>query len=264
MSPKIEKTARQPDQIADYYTAKIRNGEMPDGAIFPSFRDIQREWTTQEPDENGRMKDVYPSTGTVAAALRLLKSRGLIDPKRRSYTVVTSQKFASGGSGRAAVYRSTGKIYRPGESAQILSSELVEAPEYVADALDVDAGSRVLRRVRITNDEHGRPSECSVSWMPGEVVEVLPSLTTTERQVGGTIVKIREVGGEHYVLGDGEDQVMCRRATEQEREFLGLAEGEYVLAGRNWWRLADDGTVLEFGEYTCPPERYITFTYRFE
>jgi DNA-binding GntR family transcriptional regulator len=244
MAPAVQRQEPPYLQIVQHYRQQIRSGELRDGDMIPSVRQLARDW------------DVAPPTAGKAVAR--LRSEGLVEGRPGIGTVVVagSTTLHPGGD-RLRSVRSTGRIYPPGEHAVIKSAELVTAPPHVADALGLPPGSAVIRRHRVTY-RGDAPVSASVTWLDGALAEAAPRLLSAERIIEGTAGYIRQATGREAVRGT--DQNSARAATPQDAEDLGVPAGSPVACGRNWWYDAD-GTVIEYGEGASVPGRWATHDY---
>jgi DNA-binding GntR family transcriptional regulator len=154
--------------------------------------------------------------------------------------------------------RRRGRIYPDGEHAKIVSAELVEAPDYVADALGVARRSLVIRRHRITL-RGSTPVSASTSWFSGDLARAAPDLLQCERIRAGTPGYIEQQTGR--VIASGRDHVSAAAADAQMADDLNIEIGAPVLAGRNWVRDAE-GEVVEFGEYVTPSGQWQAYEYQ--
>jgi DNA-binding GntR family transcriptional regulator len=231
-------------QIAEDIRRQIRSGQLRDGDLVPSTRQLAREWNVSVP--------------TAAKALTTLRSEGYVRGVAGTGTVVCagSTTHLPGGDRLEAIAR-TGRIYPPNERAVIHSAELVPAPDAIADALGVPAGTEVIRRHRVTYRDDS-PVSASTSWLPGDLAASAPRLLTTERIIEGTTGYIEQETGRAVVRGL--DQESARAATEQDAEDLGVPPGSPVTCGRNWW-YGRDGEVIEYGERVSIPGRWSSHRY---
>ncbi len=158
-------------QIAEDIRRQIRSGQLRDGDLVPSTRQLAREWNVSVP--------------TAAKALTTLRSEGYVRGVAGTGTVVCagSTTHLPGGDRLEAIAR-TGRIYPPNERAVIHSAELVPAPDAIADALGIPAGTEVIRRHRVTYRDDS-PVSASTSWLPGDLAASAPRLLTTERIIEG-------------------------------------------------------------------------------
>jgi len=246
MAPAVQRQEPPYLQIVEHYRKQIRSGELRDGDMIPSVRQIARDWQVAAP--------------TAGKAVATLRSEGLVEGRPGVGTIVIagSTTHHPGGE-RLRSARSTGRIYPPDEHAVIRSAELVTAPPRVADALGLAPGSAVIRRHRVTY-RGDMVISASVTWLDGALAQAAPRLLAAERIIEGTAGYIRQVTGREAVRGT--DQDSARAATQQDAEDLGVPAGSPVACGRNWWYDAD-GNVIEYGERASVPGRWSTHDYSF-
>lgn len=233
-------------QIARQIRSQILAGELKDGDLIPSARQIARDW------------DV--AIATANKVLTTLRSEGLTRAIPGVGTVVAARGAIhhTANDRRIAISR-TGKIYPPGHYAKIRSSELASAPERVADALGLDIGAPVVRRQRTTYTDADEPVSTSVSWFDGALVPEAPLLLVAERIVKGTVQYVAEQTGRTstwtYV------QHAAGRADAEEAAELKIEPDSPVLLSRN--RFVDSsGAVIEYGESTARPDHWVFYEYR--
>lgn len=226
-------------QIADQLRDRITRGELRPGDEIPSERQVAAEWEVSRP--------------TATKALDTLRREGLVVGRQGSGTYVTEPpSLRRQASDRYLRSVETGRIYLANERARILSAELVEAPDDVAQALGLPTGSQVVRRRRLTlrDDE---PVELSTSWFAGEVAEAAPRILETERILNGTMAYVEEMTGRRAT--SARDRVSARLATDEERDLLALPDPSAVIATRHSVLDADD-QVIEFVESVGPPDAW--------
>lgn len=239
---------RRPDppymQIVDHIRRQIRSGQLSDGDLVPSTRQLAREWKVSAP--------------TAAKALTTLRSEGYVRGIPGTGTIVcASATMHHAGGDRLRAIAQTGRIYPPNEHATITSAEVVRAPDVIADALSVDIGAEVIRRHRITYRDD-IPVSASTSWLPGELAATAPRLLSTERIIEGTAGYIEHVTGR--TVARGLDQESARAADRQDAADLGVPIGSPVASGRNWW-YDTDGDIVEYGERASIPGRWSAHHY---
>jgi DNA-binding GntR family transcriptional regulator len=240
MSPRIERSDPPYLQIAQRIRADIESGVLVEGAAIPSAREIMSTW------------GVALATATKAQAQ--LRSEGLIRAVPGVGSVVTTRDSMPSGLQRLQSTHTRGRIYGVNERAVIKSSELVEAPQGVADALGVPAGSPVVRRERVI-ERDGEPRSRSVSWLPGQAIDSAPALLTTERVPEGTFAYLASALG--LSVASGREQTCAGEAGEDDAAALGVGLGSPVLMTRTWYFL-DDGAAVEYGEAVHPAGRWVT------
>ncbi|MFF2848765.1 UTRA domain-containing protein [Streptomyces sp. NPDC058001] len=111
-----------------------------------------------------------------------------------------------------------------GEYAEVLSAEMVPAPEDVAMALDVQPGDLVVRRRRVTF-EGETPTATSCGWFTSEVADAAPRLLQRER--------VREDTTRYVEMRTGRGPCTARPASAEELELLRLTGPEAVAESRH-------------------------------
>lgn len=205
------------DQIAADLRGSIVRGDLKPGDSLPSERELTERWSV--------------SRATVVRALEVLRHEGLIDTHQGTGSIVRDRMLLARSAGeryRTAV--DTGHIYTAGEYADILSTELVTAPEDVATALGVEPGDMVARRHRVTY-EGETPTATSYSWFTAEVAEAAPRLLQRERVREGTTRYVEMQTGRRPHTA--RDWWTSRLATAEELELLRLEGPEAVSEVRH-------------------------------
>ena len=245
MSPRVERPLPPYLQITTHFRELIQSGQMRDGERLPTARQIVEQW------------GVAHATG--AKVIATLRSEGLVKTlPGAGGTVVSVREVARSPRDRFNSSRRHGRIYPPGQYARIIAAELVTAPDEIADALGVAPVARVIRRHRITFQDDGLPVSASTSWFDGALAEAAPALLLAERIQQGTPGYIEQKTGRRG--GGGRDQFTAGLASAETAAELGIAEGDPVLIGRNWY-LDTDGAVLEFGQSIARAEQWQTYEY---
>jgi len=226
-------------QIANHIRDQINNGTLRPGDEVPSERQIAADWSVARP--------------TAARALEALRNQGLVESRQGAGTFVKDQPTARRARERYVRSRQIGRIYAPGEYAVIVSAELVEAPEHVAEALRLASGEQVIRRQRVTHSEDG-PVESSVSWLSGELAETAPLLLVKDRIKIGTIAYVENATGRTAEYAS--DRVAARLATDEEAAELELGEGPHAVLNYRHTVYDTQGGPIEFAESVYPPDRW--------
>ncbi|MDA8368602.1 MAG: GntR family transcriptional regulator [Nocardiopsaceae bacterium] len=240
MTPRIQRPEPPYLQLVAHYRTLIKDGELKSGTRLPATRELADQWQV--------------SHTTVAKAVTLLRSEGLVETSNQGTTVSFGETNTYTPRDRLRAMKRSGRIYPHSEATRILAAAVVPAPEHVAAAMGIEEGDQVVRRERVTL--HGDvPVTHSVTWMPGELVDSVPELATTERIPGGTVGAVRERTGREVTRDTYRE--CARRATAEIAAALEVAEGDPVLYGQNTW-YEDSGAVLEFGEFTIPEGRWIS------
>jgi GntR family transcriptional regulator len=236
--PKIEETQPKYLQIAHHIRDQILRGDLRPGDEVPSERQLAADWNVSRP--------------TAARSLEALSHQGLVEKRQGSGTYVRGlevNRRARELYGRA---KQTGKIYTPGEYAVITSAGWLDAPEHVAEALNLAPGGRAVHRRRVTNNESG-PITLSTSWFGAEVGERAPKLLEPDRIREGTLMYVENMTGRQGSYA--EDRMCARTATADEAADLKLPAGSAVLIVHHVVYDLQD-RPLEFAEATYPPERW--------
>jgi GntR family transcriptional regulator len=210
-------------QIADDLRMKIERGNLTPGDSLPTLQELSTQWSC--------------SLNPVRAAVALLKQQGLI----------------TGGRGKAPVVRvrvPTRQVLRSSERHQaekdlVLASEderravgttetemrasmdqlefrcdyaVIPADHDVAQALDIELGTPVLRRIwEHVNPENGHREAWSVSHIPKSLIESNPALfdPANEPWPGGTQHQLYTVGIEIIRIVDEVTALMPTTADAQ-------------------------------------------------
>lgn len=241
MAPKIQQALPKYVQVANYFRDQILRGELRPGDELPSERRIVEDWGVSRP--------------TATKALGLLRHEGLVESQQGSGTYVQARPGPHRrAADRYARERRTGSVYPPGERAEIVTAGIRAAPEAVAAALNLEAGSDAVLRRRVIHDDAG-PVEVSSSWFAPELAESAPRLTDTERIREGTVAYVERCTSRR--AQSAADRISARLATEREAEELKL-EGEAVAVLVVHHTVYDQhGEPLEFAEATYPPGRWM-------
>ncbi|TQK52925.1 GntR family transcriptional regulator [Streptomyces sp. SLBN-118] len=236
--PQIEETQPKYLQIAHHIRDQILRGDLRPGDEVPSERQLAADWNVSRP--------------TAARSLEALSHQGLVEKRQGSGTYVRGlqvNRRARELYGRA---RQTGKIYTAGEYAVITSAGWLDAPDYVAEALNLTTGTRAVHRRRVTSNESG-PITLSTSWFAAVVGERAPKLLEPDRIQEGTLMYVEGMTGRQGSYA--EDRMCARVATEEEAADLNLSAASAVLIVHHIVFDMQD-RPLEFAEATYPPGRW--------
>lgn len=241
MGPEIQQVLPKYLQVADHIRGQIVRGELQPGDEVPSEREIAEEWKVSRP--------------TATRALAALRAEGLVEAQQGSGTFVRARpRLNRRAFDRYLRSRDTGRVYTPGERAEITHSELAPAPEEVAGALGLEPGAPAIRRRRVISDESG-PVEVSTSWFPGPLVKAAPRLLRTTRIKEGTLAYVERVTGRRGRTA--RDRVAARLATPDEAKALGLpSQRDAVLVIRHT-TFDSQGDPLEFVEAVYPSDNWV-------
>ncbi|GAM54095.1 transcriptional regulator of succinyl CoA synthetase operon [Vibrio ishigakensis] len=145
-------------QIADILIERISSGELPAGSMLPTEGELQQEF------------DV--SRVTIRKAMQKLVEKDLLFRQRGSGTYVKAPKAQHNAlqlSGFVEEVSAQGKT----PSSKIITFELIECDELVAEKLELDLGEEVysIRRLRLIDDE---PEVLEHTFLP---VALFPDLS---------------------------------------------------------------------------------------
>ncbi|MBY8856060.1 GntR family transcriptional regulator [Nocardia sp. CA2R105] len=225
-------------QIAGFLRDQIIRGDLQPGAEVPSERRLAELYGVARP--------------TASRALEVLRRERLVEARQGAGTFVRSPNAAPRARERLERAVELGSMYSDSEDCTFPFVGIVDGPGYVTEALNLPAGSRVVRRQRIINNPTG-PVEFSTSWFPAALADVAPRLLETERVGGGTLGYLARSTDIQPTYA--RDQVCARLGTAEEVAALHLPETSAVLV---YWLVACDSNdvPLEFDEGIYPPERF--------
>ncbi|MCX5391534.1 GntR family transcriptional regulator [Streptomyces sp. NBC_00094] len=222
-------------RIAAHYTELIASGQLQPGTLLPSIKNLSEEWKV--------------STATAEKALRKLRNDGLVRGIHGIGTEVLDQPSPmSSGSQRQDRSRRTGSSWGDGERSDSHRAAVVPAPAEVAEALDIQPDSAVVRRSRVYRDRHGIVAH-STSWIPARYGKLIPQLAESERLAGGTSLQlIAEATG--HPISHRIDTASASLLTPEYARLLELdldnlpAEPVVVMTAKF---VDSEGNVVEYG-----------------
>ncbi|MEV4703776.1 GntR family transcriptional regulator [Actinoplanes sp. NPDC049316] len=236
--PEIQVALPKYLQIANHLREQILRGDLAPGAEVPSERQLAQEWRVARP--------------TASRALDTLRREGTLESRQGAGTYVRDVQAHRRPLHRYHRYRQMGGQYGPGERLAIVRAEIVDAPDYVAQALRLDVGAQAMLRERIISRGDSELIEIATSWWPASLAGQCPRLLEPESLGGmGSVRYVESVTGR--VAAYARDQVAARLATPQEVEVLKLESPSAVLAYRHTVYDRSD-QPLEFAEAVYPPE----------
>jgi GntR family transcriptional regulator len=233
-------------RIAAQIKGRIERGELRPGDRIPSVRDIIRD------------EGVSVATATRVAAV--LRAEGYAETISGIGTVARMPSKITTGPDRIQLQRTTGSGFRPGERVEIVSAAFVPADAEVADALGVEEGSSVVQRRRRYLDEDGVIA-LSTSWLPGELGEAAPELTSTGPLPKMTFGLIEERTGRRAVKR--RDVVSVRIVPDDLAPLLMVDAGSLALSMANtYWD--QYGQVTEYARDFMGTDRELAADYDLE
>ncbi|QNP72193.1 GntR family transcriptional regulator [Streptomyces roseirectus] len=215
-------------RIAAKIREQIERGELQPGDHIPSVREIMRT------------EGVTTATATRVAAV--LRAEGHVESVPGIGTVVTVPRKLTAGSDRLQMLRAGGTGFEPGERVEIVSADLVPAPDDVAAALGVDEGAPTVRRRRRYLDDEGVVT-VSTSWLDGILAEAAPELLETGPLPKMTFGLIEDRTGRRTVRR--RDTVTLAPVPDELATLLGTEAGSLALVMTNhYWD--QDERVVEY------------------
>jgi len=140
-------------QIIEHYRRQIAAGQLRDGDMLPSGREIAAEFGV--------------SVATAAKVATGLQALGLVTPRPGAGTVVTAPRppadRAQGGP--IIITLAARGPARAGDDARILEAGLVQAPRDIAGQLGTGPLAQVIRRRQATIKD-GATAAVLTSWFP--------------------------------------------------------------------------------------------------
>ncbi|KJS58488.1 GntR family transcriptional regulator [Streptomyces rubellomurinus] len=240
-------------QIADDLASQIRTGVLAPGAAIPSEAELMERYGV--------------ASGTVRKAVAELRTTQLIETHHGRGSFVRSrppvQRKSSDRFRRA--HRLAGKAAYLAEAEQsggkpsvnVLFVGPVDAPEEIAERLNVPVGSKVLARKR-RYFRDGTPTEEATSYLPWDVVKDIPETFAENPGGGGIYARLEEHG---HRLAEFTETVRARLATKAETAALALSPGSPVIhLVRD--AITDAGRVVEVCDTVMAADQFV-LDYRF-
>jgi GntR family transcriptional regulator len=222
--------------IAGEIRDKITRGELRPGDPIPSLPSMQR--------------DLRISNQTAQAAVRLLKSWGLVEGKTglgtfvrelRPIVHVMTDMTVPGPDGKRRTWREIVAEYGMAGAQRVSGAGRLAAPVDVADAFGIDVDTVVAWRQRLLMVDDS-PVQICTSYYPDSVVAALPQLISPDRLPANAMELMAQAG--YAVDSGGLDTVFARAATEEEASVLEIENGAPVTEAFRIGRGADGAVVL--------------------
>lgn len=225
-------------QIANHIREQILRGDLPAGTEVPSERQLADDWKVARP--------------TATKALQALRQQGLVETRVGQGTFVLDVQAHRPARYRYHRYRERGAQYAADKSLEITGAGVVDAPDYVAEALRLDHPAQAMMRRRVISREGRGPVEIATSWWEPDLAPVAPRLLVRESLGGiGSVRYVESVTGRHASYA--RDKASGRLATDDEARALNLLSPAAVLVVRHTVYDQDD-RPMEFAEAIYPPD----------
>ena len=226
-------------QIAADIRDQVLRGDLPPGAEVRSERQLAEDWNVARP--------------TASRALETLRREGLLESRQGSGTYVRDVRTHRRAAHRYHRYRSQGAQYAPGESMELLGTGIVDAPEHVAEALQLTTPARVMTRRRLISRDDTGPAEISTSWWPATLAEHAPRLLEPVSLGGiGSVRYVESVTGR--TASYARDRVGARLAKAEEAQLLRLGSAPVAVLAYHHTVYDSSDQILEFAESVYPPD----------
>ncbi|MFE2927844.1 GntR family transcriptional regulator [Streptomyces goshikiensis] len=235
-------------QIAEDIVQQIRAGVLGPGDQVPS---------------EAEMIDRYKvSGGTIRKAMLEIRASGLVDTRHGKGSYVKSRppvRHRSSDRFRRSL-RQGGKAAYLAESEQSGATASVsviyigptEAPEGIAERLDVEVGTKVLARRRLYF-RNGTPVETATSYLPWDVVRDIPELFEENPGPGGIYARLE---GHGHVFAEYVETLQARPAAKAEASELALSPGTPVVhLLRN--AVTEEGRVVEVCDTLMAADQFV-------
>ncbi len=227
-------------QIIEHYRRQIAAGQLRDGDMLPSGREIAAEFGV--------------SVATAAKVATGLQALGLVTPRPGAGTVVTAPRPPADRAhgGPIIITLAARGPARAGDAARILEAGMAQAPRDVAAQLGAGPLAQVIRR-REATIEDGVTAAVLTSWFPASLAGTCPALLDTSVP-GGQIPGFRPAWGQ--------DWLSARPPTSAEAREFGIKRGSPVLiAASRRFDAAD--AVIEYAELVARADTRVEYRYEY-
>lgn len=234
-------------EIADDLRGRIQAGEFSEGK-------------RKLPAERGLAKSYGASPMTVRQALGVLRDEGLVESRVGSGWWLTDWRPIV----RNALKRLSANQWGEGRSMWDVDIDerrvdvvgetrvqLVDAPEDVARALDMDVDARVWKRDRRYAVD-GEMVMRATSYIPDDLARDT-RITQSDTGPGGTYARLREAGHGPVQF---REQLRCRLASPAEVDDLHLSAGAPVIE-QHRSAMRADGRVVEVNRMILDASKYL-------
>lgn len=209
----------QRDRIAADLRRQIETGEYRPGDRLPTYEELAAHYGTGH--------------ATIQAALRILRTEGLISVRKRAGITVRARPSVHLMQRGATVQRDRyGYLFpgwAPGEPWQVHGRPrraVVPIPARPAELLGLNEGTPVVRRRRVTSPAGEPPFQIADTWITPAVVAEVPRVAAPDTGPGGYLDRIEEAG--HGPLSWTE-HTQTRMPTTEEARLLGMPDALPVL-----------------------------------
>ena len=227
-------------QIIGHYRRLIAAGQLRDGDMLPSAREIAAEFGV--------------SIATAAKVATGLQTLGLVTARPGSGTIVTAPRPPADRvqGGPIVITLAARGPAQAGTDAVVLEAGMAQAPREVAAQLGTGPLAQVIRRRQATLRD-GVTAAVLTSWHPASLAETCPALLDDSGHW-------EEAAG--YRPAWGEDWLSARPPTSAEAREFGIKRGSPVLVARSR-RFDDSDQVIEYAELIARADTRVEYRYEY-
>jgi len=227
-------------QIIEHYRKLIAAGQLRDGDMLPSGREIAAQFGV--------------SIATAAKVATGLQALGLVTPRPGAGTMVTAPRPPSDRAqgGPIVITLAARGPARASEDARVLEAGLVQAPRDIAGQLGAGPLAQVIRRRQATV-KNGATAAVLTSWFPASLAQTCPALLDDS-------VPEDEISG--YRPAWGQDWLSARPPTSAEAREFGIKRGSPVLVAHSR-RFDDADAVIEYAELIARADTRVEYRYEY-
>lgn len=253
-------------QIVTLLKTQIGTGVFKPGDRLPTVREIADRWSVSHATATKAQRELCrEGYAHVVGNATYVRDRG---------QDLTVKRILWGSRNRASLGPNSvgyGEFGGPAHMAgwcEVTAAGLVAAPDYVADVMELERGTEVLRveRVNRWSPWQGgerpasvpppRPYELSVHWYPAAWAEISPIMLVTGTDDGNSPLTDNGYGAQLAEEATGRrpaaglEAYHARAADEREARLLEIEVGSIVLGCVETWQ--DDDGVTEYRETVMP------------
>jgi DNA-binding GntR family transcriptional regulator len=254
-------------QIMSVLKDQMSTGVLRPGDRLPTVREIAEKWNVSHATATKVARELCrEGYAHVVGNATLVRERS---------SDLTVKRILWGARDRPSLgdaqvgYNEFGGPARMPGWCEVTASGLVPAPDYVADVMELERGSRVLRVERVDRWSPWpaagerpdpvpapRPYQLTVHWYPAAWAEISPSLLVTGKDDGTSPLTDNGYGAQLAEEATGRRPVAgleayhARLADEREARLLEVAIGSPVQGIVETWQ--DDDGVVEYRETVMP------------
>lgn len=252
-------------QIVTLFKSQIGTGVLKPGDRLPTVREIADHWSVSHATATKAARELCrEGYAHVVGNATYIRDRGQDLTVKR--ILWGSRGRNSLGPDNVGYVEFGGPSHLPGW-CEVTAAGLVAAPDYVADVMELERGSEVLRVERVDRwapwKPDGRrpalsprPYQLAVHWYPAAWAEISPNMLATGTDDGTSPLTDNGYGAqlaeEHFGRRPtaGLEAYHARAADEREARLLEIEVGSIVLGCVETWQ--DDEGVTEYRETVMP------------